>query len=44
MGVFFALESLFLKIILKKFRVSNREIKRLNSIEEGKVLTHIAET
>ncbi|EGR29164.1 hypothetical protein IMG5_161730 [Ichthyophthirius multifiliis] len=30
--------------IQKKFRVSNREIKRLNSVNQGVVLTHLSES
>jgi hypothetical protein len=44
MGVILIIEVALIYTLQKRFRVANREIKRLSSVEDGKVLTLINES
>jgi hypothetical protein len=44
MGLIIVFEIWAIYVMQKNFRVANREIKRLNSVEDGKVLTLINES
>jgi hypothetical protein len=44
MGIIVILEMTTIYVMQKNFRVANREIKRFNSVEDGKLLTLINES